>query len=311
MRRIGVVGIGNMGAGMVHNLRKGNYEVIIYSKRCENPLFNPEEDEVFSPLIQEGSKVAKSLKEVGEFSEAVITSLPMPEDFMSVCTGSEGLLAAMKEGTYIIDTSTIDVDTTRRVHVAAKEKGVRTMDAPVSGGPAGAQKGTMTMMVGGDPEDFQACREIFSCIGGSVHYMGQIGTGQMVKLCNQAISASQSAVMGEVFVTGIKAGLNLEDMANVIRTSSGNCWMLENFFPETVFKDKFDPPRFALRMMLKDIDLYMRTAKMLGVPSLVSGTVMQMFTAAMAMGNGELDVTSVVQVAEKLGEQKILTDKEA
>ena len=169
----------------------------------------------------------------------------------------------------------------------------------------------MTIMAGGDKEDFDACLPIFECIGGNINYMGRIGTGQMVKLCNQAISASQSAVMGEVFVTGIKAGLGLEDHGQCDSAPApASCWMLENFFPETVFKNKFDPPRFALRMMLKDIDLYMRTARALGVPSIVSGTVMQMFTAAMAMGNGELDVTSVVQVAEKLGEQKILSDGE-
>ncbi len=310
MRRVGVVGIGNMGAGIAHNLREGKFEVVLYSKRCGDPLFEPERDETFGPLMEKGCRVAKTLREVGEFSQVVITSVPMPEDFLAVCTGDEGLIASMKEGSYIIDTSTIDVETTRRVHSIAGDKGIRTLDAPVSGGPAGARNGTMTIMAGGDKEDFDACLPIFECIGGNINYMGRIGTGQMVKLCNQAISASQSAVMGEVFVTGIKAGLGLEDMANVIRASSGNCWMLENFFPETVFKNKFDPPRFALRMMLKDIDLYMRTARALGVPSIVSGTVMQMFTAAMAMGNGELDVTSVVQVAEKLGEQKILSDGE-
>lgn len=300
-----------MGAGIAHNLAKGDFQVMIYSRRCQDPCFRPEEDEVFGRLIQEGCVVARTLKEVGGFSEAVITSVPLPEDFLNVCAGEEGLLASMRKGTYIIDTSTIDVETTRRVHTLGKDRGVRTLDAPVSGGPAGAKSGTMTIMVGGNEEDFQACKEIFACIGGNINYMGQIGTGQMVKLCNQAISASQSAVMGEVFVTGIKAGLNLADMARVIRTSSGNCWMLENFFPETVFKNQFDPPRFALRMMLKDIDLYMRTAKALGVPSLVSGTVMQMFTAAVAMGKGELDVTSVVQVAEELGKQRIVTGDES
>lgn len=306
MKKAGVVGIGNMGSGIAHNLLKGGYEVIIYSRRCHDSGFNPMADPAYGPLVQEGSLVAKSLQEVAEFSDVVITSVPMPGDFEALCSGPEGLIAFMKPGTFIIDTSTIDVETTRNIHRIALEKGIRTLDAPVSGGPQGARNGTMTIMAGGDREDYQSCLKVFECIGGNISYMGPIGTGQMVKLCNQALSASQCAVLGEVYAAGIKAGLNLEDMTNVIKTSSGNCWMLENFFPGTVFKNNFTPPRFALKMMLKDIDLYMRTSKTLGVPSIVSGTVMQMFTAAMSMGNGELDVTSVVQVAEKLSGQKIV-----
>lgn len=306
MKKIGVVGIGNMGRGIIHNLLQGGFEVMMYSRHSATPSFHPEEDPVISGLMAEGGLLARSIAEAGRFADAIITSVPMPEDFKNVCMGADGLLENMRSGTYIIDTSTIDVETTRFVHAAAAEKGIRTLDAPVSGGPSGAMNGTMTVMVGGDEEDFLTCGEIFRCIGGNINYMGKSGTGQMIKLCNQALSASQSAVLAEVFVTGVKAGLKLEDMRKVISASSGDCWMLDHFWPDTVFRNVYDPPRFALRMMHKDVDLYMRTAKSLGVPSIVSGTVLQMYNAAMAMGNENIDATCVVKVVEELGRQKIV-----
>lgn len=306
MKKIGVVGIGNMGSGIAQTLLKGGYEVAVYSRRCGRAGFDWEQDETVRPLVKAGAVVMPGLHEIAAFSDLVITSLPMPEDVEAVCTGADGLLEHMAPGSYLVDTSTIDVETTRRIHEKAAEKGIRTLDAPVSGGPQGAKNGTMTMMVGGEKPDFDACMPVFQCIGGNINYMGPIGTGQMVKLCNQALSATQSAVLGEVFVVGRKAGLDLDAMVNVIRTSSGDCWMLDNFFPETVLAKTYEPPKFALRMMLKDIDLYMRTAKSLQAPSTISGVVCQMFSAAMAMGNAERDVTSVVQVSEELGRQKIV-----
>lgn len=297
MKKIGLIGLGNMGGGMALNLLEAGFTLTIYDIN----------EDTCTPLQGDTCNVASSPAEVGKNSEIVITSLPSPESFVESCCGESGLLENMAPGSFIIDMSTIDPVTTREIHELAMQKNIHTLDAPVSGGPQGARTGTLSIMVGGRKEDFEALKFLFDVLGQNVNYLGDIGSGQMVKLCNNAIAATHTAVLGEVMLTGVKVGLDLETMSNVFKASAGDCWILRNFFPKTVFKNKYEPPLFSINLMVKDLDLYLRTAKATGITNVLASTTFQFYNSAKALGNGNKDHTSVVQVAETMSNYKLGT----
>ena len=189
-KKIGIIGVGAMGIGMVGNLVKEGYAVTAFdidSKRI-------------AAAKDKGAAGAASQEAVGRESDVVITSLPSPQAFEETVLGETGLLKGLRSGSYIIDMSTIDPVTTRNVNEIAKSKGVRTLDAPVSGGPQGAAAGTMSIMVGGDKADFEACTEIFDVLGGNIFHVGPIGAGQTIKICNNALAAVHTVALGEVLL---------------------------------------------------------------------------------------------------------------
>lgn len=294
-KKAGVVGVGAMGIGMVGMLLKNGYQVTVFDLNAD----------AVERAVAKGAAAAESPADVGKVSDMVITSLPFPEAFEETVLGEKGLLKGMRSGTYIIDMSTIDPVTTRTVHEAAASQGVRTMDAPVSGGPQGAAAGTMSIMVGGAEEDYEACSEILNVLGGKVFHVGPIGAGQTVKICNNALAAVHTVALGEVLLTGVKAGVDLKVLTDVIRSSSGGCWVLENFFPKTVLRNRYEPPLFTLDLMRKDVGLYMKTAEALKNPSIMSSIAYQFYTAGQSTGKGGKDHTAVVQVVEEMAGSKV------
>ena len=186
-KRIGVIGIGAMGKGIVTTLLTAGYAVTAFDVNKS----------ALSEVVAKGAIEAESPANVGGNSDVVITSLPNPKIFEAVVLESGGLLAAMAEGTYLIDMSTIDPGTTKRIHQIAAEKGVRTLDAPLSGGPQGAASGELTIIVGGDKTDFEAMADVFETLGKSIYHVGPIGAGQTVKVCNNAAAAVHTVVTGE------------------------------------------------------------------------------------------------------------------
>ena len=294
-KKIGVIGVGAMGIGMVGNLVKEGYTVTAFDIDAQR----------IAAAEEKGAAGAASQEGVGKASDVVITSLPSPQAFEETVLGESGLLKGLRSGAYIIDMSTIDPVTTRNVHEIAQSKGIRTMDAPVSGGPQGAAAGTMSIMVGGNKEDFEACSEIFEVLGGKVFHVGPIGAGQTIKICNNALAAVHTAALGEVLLAGVKAGVDLKMLVDVIQSSSGNCWMLENFFHKTVLQNKYDPPLFTLDLMKKDVGLYLKTAEAMKIPSILSSIAYQLYTAGQSTGKGREDHTAVVQVVEDMAGEKI------
>ncbi len=299
-KRVGIIGVGAMGSGMVGMLLQNDYPVTAFDINTD----------ALQAVEKKGAAVGSTPAEVGKASEVVVTSLPSPQAFEETVLGENGLLKGMAPGTYIIDMSTIDPVTTRTVHDIAAAQGVRTLDAPVSGGPQGAASGTMAIMAGGDKEDFDACKEILNVLGGKVFHVGPIGAGQTIKICNNALAAVHTVALAEALLTGVKAGVDLKVLVDVIRSSSGNCWTLENFFPKTVLRNQYDPPLFALNLMQKDVGLYMKTAEAMKSPSIMSALAYQIYTAGQTTGRGRKDHTSVVQVIEELAGHKIGTIRE-
>ena len=296
-KKIGVIGVGAMGSGMVGVLRSHDYAVTVFDVN----------NEAVKAVEQQGAIPALSPEAIGKASDVVITSLPSPQAFEETVLGENGLLKGLRPGAYIIDMSTIDPVTTRSVHAAAASAGVRTLDAPVSGGPQGAATGTLAIMVGGETADYEACLEILNLLGKKVFHVGPIGAGQTVKICNNALAAVHTVALGEVLLTGVKAGVDLKVLTDVFRSSSGNCWILENFFPKTVLRGQYEPPLFALDLMRKDVNMYMKTAEALKVPSIMSAVAYQFYTAGQSTGKGGKDHTAVVQMVEELAGGQIGT----
>jgi 3-hydroxyisobutyrate dehydrogenase-like beta-hydroxyacid dehydrogenase len=193
----------------------------------------------------------------------------------------------------------VDPGTSRRVYEAAKAAGVRALDCPVSGGPTGAEAGTLTIMVGGDATDLEAVRPALQAIGKKIVHCGPSGAGQGAKLVNQALVAVHTVAAFEALLVGRKLGLDLDTLVAILRSSSGGDWMLENHLRVKALAGDFEPG-FALDLLFKDLRLFLQTATEAQAPALIAASTLQLYNAARAAGGGLRDQTVVAKEMEKL-----------
>lgn len=290
-RQIAFLGVGTMGQWFVRNLLKAGHQVAAYDV---NPA-------AAAAVGADGARVCASVEEAVAEAEIVCTSVPRPEHFEAAVSAA---LPHLRPGTYVVDFSTTDPGTTRRVHARAAAVGVRTLDAPVSGGPQGARAATLTLMVGGDPADFAAVQPVLQAVGKNIFHVGGIGVGQVVKICNNMVAAVNTVAVAEALITGVKAGADADVLAQVMRVSSGGNWILENFILKTVLQGDYTP-RFALDLMHKDLGLFLKTADENSLPTLTAGPVYSLYSAARAAGLGPQDCTAVARKLEELAGQRI------
>jgi 3-hydroxyisobutyrate dehydrogenase len=288
-RTIGFVGIGIMGQRMCRNLLKAGFRVVA------NDL-NPAAVQI---AVDMGATIAPDLPALARQADVVILSLPGPAQVLSAAEGPQGLLAHLRPGTHLCDASTVDPNTSRRVYEAAKAAGVHALDCPVSGGPPGAEAGTLTIMVGGDPQDLEAVRPVLQAIGKKIVHCGGPGAGQVAKLVNQALVAVHTVGVVEALLVGRKNGLDLDTMVAILRTSSGCSWILENHLRFKALAGDHEPG-FALDLMFKDLKLFVQTATDAQAPALIAAAALQLYNAARAAGNGKLDQTVVARAMEQL-----------
>ena len=220
MDKIGFVGLGIMGKPMAKNLLKAGFDVTFYARRPE----------VIKEGEEAGGKAVGSSKAVGEATDIIVTCLTADPEVREVILGENGVLEGASEGDLIVDMSTISPLTIREVAEAAKQKGVHVMDAPISGGDVGAIAGTLTIMAGGEKEDFDRCQGIFRAMGQEekLFNVGPIGVGQTVKIVNQYMGAINISAIIEAFTIGIQAGADPEVMREVISVSTGNSFGLQH-----------------------------------------------------------------------------------
>ena len=221
--RVAVIGVGNMGGRMSRRLLAAGYPLTISDASLE----------LVAALVAEGALAAASAAEAAREADLVILSLPTPAIVEAVVTGEQGILRTARPGTTVVDMSTGDPGTARRVEAACRAAGVNFLDAPVSRGVMGAEKGTLLIMVGGDEEVLEATRPVLSVLGSEIIHVGGPGSGQVVKLCNNMLSAINMQALGEVLVTGVKAGVELEVLARVLTAGTGGSWGLSNHLPAT------------------------------------------------------------------------------
>ena len=285
---VGFIGLGIMGRPMAKHLLAAGYALVVY--------------DIVQPAVAElkaaGAATAASPKEVAQRSQVLITMLPDSPDVEAVALGPGGIIEAATAGTLYADMSSIAPSTAVKVAKALGEKGVRCLDAPVSGGEVGAINATLSIMVGGDAAAFDELKPIFECLGKTITLCGANGAGQIVKACNQIQVALNILGMAEALVLGSKAGVDPAIIQKVLSGGYAQSRVSDVRGPKVIQGDF--KPGFKGKLHFKDLNIIMKTSAEVGVSLPVTSVVYSLFSALIASGQGDLDHTAVITVLEKL-----------
>ena len=289
--KVGFVGTGNMGGPMAANLIKAGHQLTVHDLRRESA----------TDLLEMGAEWADSPAEATQNNELVLTSLPAPRDVEAVALGEKGVLEGASTETIYADLSTNSPTMIRHIHSVFAQRGITVLDAPVSGGTYGAAAGTLAVMVGGDEEVYNRIKPTLGAIGANVVYCGAIGSGMVCKICNNLMSMGIGVLLTEALTLGVKAGVDLSVLADVINKSSGGSTRLREKFPRFLFQGNFEPG-FAAALAAKDVRLATDMGREFGVPMELSNLVDQRYVEALGRGWGprDSDIVSVIQ-EEKAG----------
>ena len=287
MASIAFIGLGNMGGPMAANLVKAGHTVVAFD------LVEASRKQAKS----DGAAVAESAAGAVAGADVVITMLPAGKHVLSVWTD---VIPAMTKGTLIIDCSTIDVESAKQAHELAAEHGVRSVDAPVSGGTGGAKGATLTFMCGGDDKAFAAAKPVLEGMGKRIVHCGGVSAGQATKICNNMILAVSMIGVSEGFALAEKLGLSHQALFDVASTSSGQCWALTNYCPvpgpvPTSPANNDYKPGFASTLMVKDLTLAQDAAKAAGAATPLGKHAQEIYKAFDAAGNGGVDFSGIIQ----------------
>ncbi len=293
MKKIGFVGLGIMGKPMAMNLIKAGYSLIVFDVRPE-PV---------KEAVAAGAKEGKSSKDVASQSEVVITMLPNSPDVKKAVLGQNGVLEGAKPGMILIDMSSIAPLVSQEISKDCAAKGVKMIDAPVSGGEPKAIEGTLAIMVGGDEEVFNSVKDILLKMGASAVHCGTIGAGNTTKLANQIIVALNIAAMSEAMVLATKAGVDPEKVFQAIRGGLAGSAVLNAKVP-LVLDGNFKPG-FRIGLHIKDLANALDTAHQIGVPVPLTGVVMEIMQALKVDGKAGDDHGGIIQLYEKLANVKV------
>lgn len=288
-RKIGFIGLGNMGSRMSVNLLKAGFKLTVYDVRPEAVI----------NLVQHGAAAAESPAEVAQNSDVVITSLPTPEALREVVLGTSGIATASKQNLIVIVTDTVSPETIRELAPAVETQGIEILDAPVSGGVSGAENATLTIMVGGKKETFENCLEILRTIGKEIIYVGGAGCGNVAKLVNNLLSLSSVAALCEGIVLGVKAGVDAQTLRNIIMVSTGRSYALEQKLPNVIAKGKFEGG-FAVDLALKDLSLAANLGRSYQMPMTMAEVTRRIYEEAKSKGLGRKDHTAIITILEEL-----------
>ncbi|MEO6457672.1 MAG: NAD(P)-dependent oxidoreductase [Chloroflexia bacterium] len=287
---IGLVGLGAMGLPLGKRILASWRDLVILPHRNRTPA---------EELAALGARVASTPEEVARDCDLVITSLPDVPHVREVLFGQYGLASSPRDGLLYIDMSTITPSAASEFHARLAECGVDMLDAPVSGGPMRAADGSLTIMVGGSAEVFQRARPILEVLGKNITHVGGPGTGQAVKLVNQLIISSIMVANAEALSLGVKAGVPLETLLQVISTSSGSNYLMQNWLPRTLFSGDLQNG-FALDLLMKDLNAALQWAGELGAPAFAGALAQQLYRTIKASEDdvGRLDYSVVARLYE-------------
>ena len=291
---LGYIGLGLMGKPMAINLLKAGYQVVVHNRSRE----------VVQHLVKEGAEEAFSPKEVASRVDIIFTNLPDSPDVELVALGKDGILEGAKEGLIYVDHSTIKPSLARRINLEFKAKGAFSLDAPVSGGDIGAQKGTLAIMVGGSEAAISKLLPIFEVVGKTITHVGAAGSGQIAKAANQIMVAAQMVAMAELLILAKKSGADPARVVQAIQGGAAQCWTLD-VKPERLFNGNREPG-FKAYMQEKDLKIVVDTAREYGAPLPSASLHTQLFGAMLQMGMAELDNSAVIGVIEELASTSLL-----
>jgi 3-hydroxyisobutyrate dehydrogenase len=294
MATIGFIGLGNMGAPMAANLLKVQHRVTGFDI-VRNAI---------DTLATKGGGPAKSVAEAAAAGDIVITMLPAGPQVRSVYLGEDGVLRHARGGALLIDCSTIDVDTARAVAAAAKDAGFDMLDAPVSGGVAGAEAASLTFMVGGEAEVFARAQPVLAAMGRTIVHAGPAGNGQAAKICNNMILGAAMIAVCEGFVLAERLGLEAQTLFDVSSKSSAQCWALTSYCPvpgpvPTSPANRDYQPGFTAAMMLKDLRLAQQAAGATAAATPLAAAAANLFQLFVDEGAGNLDFSGIYRFLRK------------
>lgn len=300
MADIGFIGLGNMGGPMAANLIEAGHQVAGF-------------DVVPAALeaaVGQGVTAVASAQEAAAAAPVVITMLPaggqVREVYSGAAGGENGIITAAPEGALLIDCSTIDVATAREVHRASAVAGRAMLDAPVSGGVAGAAAGTLTFMAGGAEAAFERARPILEAMGRTIVHAGGPGNGQAAKVCNNMILGISMIAVAEAFSLGEKLGLDAKTFFDITSKASGSCWAMLNHLPvpgivESAAANRDFKPGFAAAMMVKDMALSQEAAGQVGAATPMGAVAAALYGEFVDSGHGELDYSAIIRMIREDG----------
>lgn len=287
--QVGFIGLGVMGTPMALNLVKAGYRLTVFD-------IIPK---AVAELVESGAVAAATPRELAAVVDVVITMLPNAAIVDETLNGADGLLAGARAGQVIVDMSSVAPRTSVKMAQCAAVKSVGYVDAPVSGGAAGAAAGTLTIMVGGSAEDVAVVMPLFEAMGKNIRHMGETGSGDAVKMVNNLLLGANMAALAEALVLGVKSGVSLETMYEVIKNSSGTSYALTAKIPNFIMKRSFTPG-FSVDLQYKDLELAVESAKAMSLPLPMTNAAQQVFELARAKGLGREDISAIVKIWEEL-----------
>ncbi len=285
--RIGFIGLGTMGAPMARRLVEAGHDVTVHNRTRERE----------EPLAALGAKRAASPRACAEGAELVVTMVSDTPDVQAVVLGEQGAALGMERGSVLVDMSTIAPATTRRIAAALAEHGVAMLDAPVSGGSEGAERGTLSIMVGGEAAALERARPALEVLGTTITHVGPSGAGQVAKAVNQTIIAGTYAAVAEGMALALAAGIDVEAALRALGGGAAGSWVLENRARNMV--EGSYPLGFRTRLHRKDLGLALAAARELGVSLPVAAYVEQLETSLVKRGYGDEDVSNIARVVRE------------
>ena len=288
MEKIGFIGLGIMGRPMALNLLKAGFNVIAYNRTKEK----------VNAIVEAGGKEGLTPKEVAENSDIIISIVADTPDVQDVILGEGSAIQGVKEGSVVIDMSTISPSVTKEIASKLKEKNVEMLDAPVSGGDVGAINGTLSIMVGGNSATLDRCKPIFEAMGKSITHCGSNGMGQTTKLCNQILVSVTNMAVSEAVLFAQKSGLDPHTMVEATKGGAAGSWQLSNLAPKMIEEDF--TPGFMIDLQQKDLRLVLEAAEELHLPLPALSYVHQLYKSNQANGEGKEGTQALYKSVKRL-----------
>jgi len=296
MLRVGYIGLGLMGKSIARNILKAGFPLVVHNRS----------QAAVDELVNEGAVRASSPAQVSENVDVVFTNLPDSPDVELVVFGSHGIIESARAGMIFVDNSTIKPAVARSIAARLAEKGIMALDAPVSGGDIGARNGTLTIMVGGPAEALETVTPIFNAMGKTITHVGGSGSGQVAKAANQIMVAAQMVAMAELLIFAQKAGTDPRKVVDAIKAGAAQCWTLD-VKPQRLFAGNRQPG-FKASMQTKDLNIIMETAREYGIPLPSAAVDLQLYTAMLQAGLGDLDNSAILNIIEGLANEQLKTE---
>jgi 3-hydroxyisobutyrate dehydrogenase len=294
--RIGFIGLGIMGRGMSHNLLKAGFEVGVWNRTAAR----------MDALAKAGATTAASPAELAGQSDIIITCVSDTPDVQEVILGDQGVIHGVRPGSLVVDMSTISPQATREIAAALEEKEVPMLDAPISGGSEGAAEGTLSIMVGGQADQFQRALPAFQAMGKAITHVGDIGAGQTVKLVNQILVVVTMLGVSEALLFAQAGGLDLKKTLDAVSQGAAGSWMLSNRGPQVLERDW--RPGFTIDLQQKDLRLVLEAADQMGVPALATSIVFNLYRTLQSQGLGSEGNHALAKALENLAGTRIVSE---